>query len=97
MSKAFYVYMLSSERNGTIYTGVTSYLVQRTWQHKEKLVPGFSSTHGVSMLVWYEAHVSAETALTRERQLKKWRRAWKIRLIEEMNPYWRDLYSEICK
>jgi putative endonuclease len=89
--KQFYVYILASKRNGTLYIGVTSNLVQRTWQHKEGQVEGFSKKYGVRNLVYFEVHETAETALTREKQMKKWERAWKIKLIERNNPEWRDL------
>ena len=89
------VYILSSKRNGTLYIGVTSDLVQRVWQHKNDLVDGFTKRYGVHNLVWYEVHDTMESAITREKALKKWHRAWKLRLIEESNPSWRDLYSEI--
>jgi putative endonuclease len=95
MEKAFCIYMLASERNGTLYVGVTSDLVKRAWQHREGAVAGFTKKHHVKRLVWYEQHASAESAITREKQLKKWNRIWKIRLIEEANPYWNDLYGEI--
>jgi len=88
--KQFYVYILASKRNGTLYIGVTSNLVQRTWQHKEGQVEGFSKKYGVKNLVYFEVHETAESALTREKQMKKWERAWKIRLIERNNPEWRD-------
>ena len=84
--------MLASDRNGTLYVGVTSNLVKRVWEHKEGVVPGFTSEYGVHKLVWYEQHGSAETAITREKRIKKWNREWKIKLIEETNPYWNDLY-----
>ena len=87
--------MLASERNGTLYVGVTSDLVKRAWQHREGAVAGFTKKHHVKRLVWYEQHPNAESAITREKQLKKWNRIWKIRLIEEANPYWNDLYGEI--
>ena len=92
MNKQFCVYILASDRNGTIYIGVTSDLVKRIWQHKEGLVQGFTKEYGVHKLMWYEMHESAESAITREKQVKKWNRSWKIKLIEEMNPYWNDLY-----
>ena len=92
MEKQFCVYMLASDRNGTIYIGVTSSLVKRVWEHKEGAVPGFTSEYGVHKLVWYEQHESAESAITREKRIKKWNRDWKIKLIEESNPYWNDLY-----
>jgi putative endonuclease len=91
VEKHFYVYMLASDRNGTIYVGVTSQLLQRVWQHKEKFVDGFTKQYGVDKLVWYERHETAESAITREKRIKKWNRDWKIRLIEEANPYWNDL------
>ncbi len=80
MDKAFCVYMLASGRNGTLYVGVTSNLVQRVWQHKEGVVEGFTKEHGVKHLVWYEQHENAEIAITREKQIKKWNREWKIRI-----------------
>ncbi len=95
MDKQFYLYILASKRNGTLYIGVTSDLVQRIWQHKNKLVEGFTEKYNVNKLVYYEAHSDAESAITRERQMKKWRRAWKMRLIEGRNPEWRDLCSDI--
>ena len=95
MEKAFCIYMLASERNGTLYVGVTSDLVKRAWQHREGAVAGFTKKHHVKRLVWYEQHPNAESAITREKQLKKWNRIWKIRLIEEANPYWNHLYGEI--
>jgi putative endonuclease len=91
VEKHFYVYMLASDRNGTIYVGVTSQLLQRVWQHKEKFVDGFTKQYGVDKLVWCERHETAESAITREKRIKKWNRDWKIRLIEEANPYWNDL------
>ncbi len=89
--KNFYVYMLCSKRNGTLYTGVTSDLVKRTYEHKNDLAEGFTKKYGVHRLVWYEVHETAEAAITREKQLKKWNRKWKLRLIEKDNPEWRDL------
>ena len=86
----------ASRRNGTLYIGVTSNLVQRVWNHKQGLAEGFTSKYSVKMLVYFEPHETAESAITREKQLKKWERAWKMRLIEEGNPEWRDLYSTIC-
>ena len=97
MSKAFYVYMLASDRNGTLYVGVTSDIVKRVWQHKEGFVEGFTKEYGIKQLVWYEQHDSAEAAITREKQLKKWNRAWKVELIQTMNPYWNDLYEDITR
>jgi putative endonuclease len=95
MDKEFYVYILASKRNGTLYTGVTSNLIKRIWQHKNDLVEGFSKKYKVKNLVYYEVHTNAESAITREKRIKKWRRAWKLSLIEEKNPEWEDLYAEI--
>jgi putative endonuclease len=95
MEKAFCVYILASGRNGTLYVGVTSNLVQRVWQHKESLVDGFTKEYGVKQLVWFEQHENAESAIQREKQIKKWNREWKVRMIEAQNPYWNDLYSDI--
>ena len=95
MAKQFYVYILASQRNGTLYTGVTSNLIQRIWQHKQRLVDGFTKKYRVKSLIHYEVHDTAESAITREKQIKKWKRAWKLRLIEENNPDWKDLYELI--
>jgi putative endonuclease len=95
MRKLFYVYILASKRNGTLYVGVTSDLAKRVWEHKNKLVKGFTEKYGIDMLVYYEVHADAENAITREKQIKKWNRAWKLRLIEEENPQWKDLFDEI--
>ncbi len=95
MAKQFHVYILASKRNGTLYIGVTSKLVQRVWQHKQGAVDGFTKQYNVNRLVYFEAHDAAESAIVRERQIKKWRRSWKIDLIEENNPDWSDLYDVI--
>ena len=95
VEKQFFVYIMASRRNGTLYIGVTSNLVQRVWLHKQGLIEGFTKKYGVKMLVYFELHQTAESAITREKQLKKWERPWKIRLIEQGNPEWRDLYSTI--
>ena len=89
------VYMLASKRKGTLYVGVTSDLVQRVWQHKNDLVEGFTKRYGVHTLIWYEVCGTMETAIAREKAIKEWKRAWKIRLIEGRNPEWRDLYDEL--
>ncbi|HQS36907.1 MAG: hypothetical protein B7Y16_07100 [Methylotenera sp. 24-45-7] len=89
------VYILTSRRNGTLYTGVTSNLIQRVWQHKNDLVDGFSKKYQAHALVWYEIHESMESAIVREKQIKEWKRQWKLDLIEKTNPYWNDLYSTI--
>jgi putative endonuclease len=89
------VYILASNRNGTLYVGVTSNLVQRIWQHKNNLVEGFTKKYGVHTLVWFEQHETLESAFCREKALKEWHRAWKLALIEEQNPQWCDLYEQI--
>ena len=89
------VYILASRRNGTLYIGVTSNLIQRIWQHREGTVPGFTDSYGVKLLVFYEMHATMEAAITREKRLKKWERLWKLRLIEETNPEWQDLWPQI--
>ncbi|AOT29893.1 GIY-YIG nuclease family protein [Neisseria meningitidis] len=89
------VYILASQRNGTLYIGVTSDLVQRIYQHREHLIEGFTLRYNVTMLVWYELHPTMESAITREKQLKKWNRAWKLQLIEENNVSWQDLWFDI--
>jgi putative endonuclease len=95
--KQFHVYMLASAPKGTLYIGVTSDLVKRVWQHKEGLADGFTQQYGVKTLVWFEPQASAEAAIRREKQLKKWNRDWKIQLIEVNNPHWRDLYQDIIR
>lgn len=92
---AFYVYIMASQKNGTLYTGHTDDISRRAFEHREGLLPGFSRKYRTKRLVWYEVHDSRESALTRERQIKKWNRAWKIELIETRNPQWRDLYLEL--
>ena len=89
------VYILASKRNGTLYLGVTSNLVQRIWQHKNDFVEGFTKRYGVHTLVWFEAHESMESAIAREKAIKEWKREWKLELIEKVNPTWRDFYDEI--
>src|SRR6478672_7901139 len=89
------VYIMASGRNGTLYVGVTSALIQRAWQHRDHLVDGFTRQYGVDHLVYYELLGNMENAILREKRLKKWDRAWKVRLIEERNPEWRDLWEEI--
>jgi len=88
--------MLASKRGGTLYIGVTSDLVKRVWEHKNDVVQGFTQKYQVHLLVWYERHETLESAILREKQLKKWNRDWKIVLIEKMNPEWCDLYEEVC-
>lgn len=89
------VYILASKRNGTLYIGVTSDLLKRVWEHKNDFVDGFTKEHGVHRLVWYELHATMESAIAREKALKNWHRAWKIRIIEENNPEWLDLYEKL--
>ena len=89
------VYILASKRNGTLYIGVTSDLVKRGWEHRTNAVDEFSKKYNVHKLVYYEVCDDMISAISREKQLKKWRRAWKLRLIEERNPEWRDLWQEI--
>lgn len=91
----FYVYLRASKPHGTLYIGTTSDLPRRVWEHKKKLVPGFTKRYGVDRLVWFEAHQSAAVALRREKQLKEWKRDWKINLIERDNPHWIDLYASL--
>ena len=97
MDRHPFVYIMASSRNGTLYTGVTSDLVGRVWQHREHLVDGFTARYGVTRLVWYEAHVTMESAIEREKRIKKWNRDWKLRLIDGMNPSWRDLWPDITE
>ncbi|MDM7998885.1 MAG: GIY-YIG nuclease family protein [Dehalococcoidia bacterium] len=91
----YYVYILARKRNGTLYIGVTSHLVRRVCEHKGDLVDGFTKKYGVHDLVYYGAVDSIESAITREKQLKKWNRAWNIRLVEKLNPNWKDLYPDL--
>ncbi|MCK6541555.1 GIY-YIG nuclease family protein [bacterium] len=93
--KSYYVYILASKRNGTLYTGVTNNLIRRTYEHKNEIVPGFTSRYKVHTLVYFEQFNDIREAITREKRIKKWRRAWKIELIEKMNPTWEDLYHDV--
>jgi len=95
MEKQPCVYMLSNGKNGTLYIGVTSDILQRIWQHKNEVVPGFTERYHVHDLVWYEFHTTMESAIWREKNLKDWNRVWKKRLIQKMNPEWRDLYQDL--
>jgi putative endonuclease len=90
------VYILASARNGTLYTGVTSDLLKRVWEHKSDLVEGFTKRYAVHVLVWFELHEDMLAAIRREKTIKGWKRRWKIELIETMNPEWRDLYAELA-
>jgi putative endonuclease len=91
----FYVYLLASKPNGTLYAGVTTDLVKRVWDHKAKTVPGFTAKYGVDQLMWFEHHEDWESAIRREKQIKEWKRNWKIELIERDNPHWLDLYRDL--
>ena len=91
----YYVYILASKRNGTLYIGVTNNLIRRVWEHRNDVVDGFTKKYGVHRLVYYEQTDSVEAAIQREKRLKKWNRAWKIELIEGVNPDWHDLYEEL--
>jgi putative endonuclease len=95
MTKQFAVYILASGINGTLYSGVTSNLLQRTWKHKNKVYEGFTKKYSIDILVWYELHESSESAITREKRIKKYKREQKIKLITENNPDWNDLYETI--
>ncbi len=90
-----YVYMMASSKNGTLYIGVTSDLINRVWQHKNSVVEGFTNKYKVHLLVWYESHDSIASAISREKALKKWNRIWKLRVIEQLNPEWQDLYEQL--
>ena len=92
---SFFVYIVASRRNGTLYTGMTDDLTRRVYQHRTGAMPGFTKQYGVKVLVWYEVHPSRESAFIRERQMKKWNRRWKLELIEATNPDWHDLWQEI--
>jgi len=92
-----YVYMLASRRNGTLYVGVTHDLVKRVWEHKQKVIGGFTERYGVDQLVWFEAHDDVTVAIRREKSIKRWRRSWKIETIERENPGWCDLYFDIIQ
>jgi len=89
------VYILANECNGTLYIGVTANLIKRVWEHKNDCFEGFSKRYNVHSLVWYEIHGTMESAISREKQLKKWKREWKLDLIEQNNPHWEDLYKEL--
>ncbi len=95
MDKQPCVYILASKKNGTLYTGVTSNLIKRVWEHKNELAGGFSKTYGVHDLVWFEIHETMESAIAREKLLKEWKRKWKLELINKSNPSWRDMYGDL--
>jgi putative endonuclease len=94
---AYYVYIMASQRNGTLYIGVTSDLVRRVHEHREGVVDGFTQRHAVKILVFFEVHESIEAAIQPEKSLKRWQRTWKLDLIERENPTWRDLWEDICR
>jgi len=95
--KQYYVYILASQKNGTLYVGVTSNLTKRVYEHKHNFIDGFTKKYNVHDLVYYEHYCGVEEAILREKQIKKWNRKWKLRLIEEKNPAWSDLYNEIVQ
>ncbi|MEJ2697444.1 MAG: GIY-YIG nuclease family protein [Candidatus Sulfobium sp.] len=97
MKENFYVYIMASQKRGTLYIGITSNLTKRVYEHRNGIVEGFSKRYAIHRLVYYEVARDAETALSRERQMKKWNRTWKLRLIEAQNPEWRDLYDDLIK
>ena len=93
---AYYVYILASRRDGAIYVGITNNLVRRVYEHRIKAVPGFTAKYNITRLVWFETYDDPVSAITREKELKKWKRAWKVELIKTSNPEWNDLYESIC-
>lgn len=97
MEAPSYVYVMASRRNGTIYIGSTDALARRAWEHRNAVVDGFTRKHGCKLLVWYEQRPNLESARLRERQMKEWKRAWKLREIEGLNPDWEDLYERIAQ
>jgi putative endonuclease len=94
--KSYYVYILASSRNGTLYVGSTTNLIKRIWEHKNKVTPGFTAKYNVNQLVYYEEHELYVEAARREKRFKNWCRKWKLDLIEKLNPTWRDLSEDIC-
>jgi len=90
-----YVYILASKKDGALYIGVTSNLIERIWQHKNSVISGHTKKYNIKILVYFEQHLTMETAITREKQIKKWNREWKINLIEKTNPDWLDLWKQI--
>ena len=93
---AYYVYILASRRDGAIYVGITKDIVRRIYEHRMKAVPGFTARYNITRLVWFERYEDPISAITREKELKKWRRAWEVQLIEAEDPDWNDLYESIC-
>jgi putative endonuclease len=92
---AYFVYIMASQRHGTLYVGVTNNLIRRVYEHREKITPGFTSKYNVNRLVWFDQTDSIEAAIQHEKRLKHWQRAWKIEMIEKANPQWEDLYSSL--
>ena len=92
---AYFVYIIASQRHGTLYIGVTNNLIRRVYEHREKITPGFTSKYNVNRLVWFDQTDSIEAAIQHEKRLKHWQRAWKIEMIEKANPQWEDLYSSL--
>ncbi|MBW8784753.1 MAG: GIY-YIG nuclease family protein [Novosphingobium sp.] len=95
MEKSGFVYIMASSRNGALYIGVTSDLIRRVTQHKDETFEGYTKKYGCKMLVWFEQHGGIETAIQRDKQMKEWKRLWKLRVIEEMNPNWDDLFESL--
>jgi putative endonuclease len=95
MERLYYVYILASQRNGTLYVGVTNDIARRVFEHRTGATPGFTAKYDVKILVWYEVHPSIAEAIAREKRLKRWKRSWKIKLIEENNPQWLDIYERL--
>ena len=93
---SYYVYIIASRRDGAVYIGITNDLVRRVYEHRIKAVRGFTSKYNITQLVWFEVYDDPVSAITREKELKKWKRSWKIQLIEKENPQWNDLYESIC-
>jgi putative endonuclease len=93
----YWIYILPSGKHGTLYIGVTNDLIRRVYQHKHKLIKGFTTQYKADRLVWYDGYDDPTSAITREKELKKWRRNWKINLIEQDNPNWDDLYDEVTR
>jgi len=94
---AYYVYIVASRKDGAIYVGITNDIVRRVYEHRIKAVPGFTSKYNITQLVWFEIYDDPTNAIAREKELKKWKREWKVKLIEAENPDWKDLYESICK
>jgi putative endonuclease len=95
MEKQYYIYILANRRNGALYTGITSNLIKRVWEHKEKAVDGFTKKYKIDKLVYFEQYQDSINAISREKRIKKYPRKWKLNLIEQKNPHWKDLYKEL--